>query len=89
VDVSVAQEVLETVSCERIETNAIFHRAERWRERLLAEGASALTEFLNQNPSANIQSLNQLIRNARAELARGKTMKSSKLLFKLIRDSLV
>jgi len=88
VDVSIAQEILEKASCERVEINVIFHRAERWRERLLAQGASALTEFLDQNPKANIQSLNQLIRNAKNELIKGKTTKSSKLLFKLIRDTL-
>jgi ribosomal 50S subunit-associated protein YjgA (DUF615 family) len=35
---------------------------------------------------ANVQALNQLVRNAKQELAKHKPAKSSKLLFKLLRE---
>lgn len=65
--------------------NARFHTMERWRDRLIAE-PTALQEFLVLHPEADIQQLRTLIRNAQKELANSKPPKSSRELFKLIRD---
>lgn len=65
--------------------NARFHGMERWRDRLIAEPV-ALQEFLNANPQAEIQQLRTLIRNAQREEAAQKPPKSSRELFKLIRE---
>lgn len=65
--------------------NARFHGMERWRDRLIAE-PTALQEFLNANPLADIQQLRTLIRNAQKEAAANKPPKSSRELFKLIRQ---
>ena len=65
--------------------NARFHGMERWRDRLIAEPA-ALQEFLALQPQADIQQLRTLIRNAQKEAAANKPPKSSRELFKLIRE---
>ena len=65
--------------------NARFHGMERWRDRLIAEPA-ALQQFLGLYPQADIQQLRTLIRNVQKELAANKPPKSSRELFKLIRE---
>ena len=65
--------------------NARFHTMERWRDRLIAEPA-ALQAFLALYPQADIQQLRTLIRNAQKELVANKPPKSSRELFKLIRE---
>jgi ribosome-associated protein len=67
------------------EENARFHIMERWRTRLIAEPI-ALQEFLTNFPQADIQQLRTLIRNAQREEAAQKPPKSSRELFKLIRE---
>jgi ribosome-associated protein len=64
---------------------AEFHALERWRERLINDD-DALTEWLAAHPDSDATQLRQLIRNARKEAAEGKPPKSSRALFKLIRD---
>ncbi|MEO8417117.1 MAG: ribosome biogenesis factor YjgA [Methylophilaceae bacterium] len=65
--------------------NAHFHQLERWRERLIADEA-ALPEFMQQYPKFDIQQLRTLTRNARREAATNKPPKSSRELFKLLRE---
>jgi ribosome-associated protein len=65
--------------------NARFHGMERWRDRLIAEPAT-LQEFLSAHPKAEIQQLRTLIRNAQKEAVANKPPKSSRELFKLIRE---
>jgi ribosome-associated protein len=67
------------------EENARFHVLERWRTRLIAE-PNALQKFLASFPQADIQQLRTLIRNAQREEAAQKPPKSSRELFKLIRE---
>jgi len=64
---------------------ARFHEVERWRTRLL-EHDDALTEWLTRHPDSDAQQLRQLIRNARKEAELGKPPKSSRELFRLLRD---
>ncbi|MDP3086952.1 MAG: ribosome biogenesis factor YjgA [Methylotenera sp.] len=68
--------------------NAYFHGLERWRDRMI-EDANVLNEFIAQNPQTDplaIQQLRTLIRNAQKELAASKPPKSSRELFKLLRE---
>jgi ribosome-associated protein len=65
--------------------NARFHGMERWRTRLIAEPA-ALQEFLSAHPQIDIQQFRTLIRNAQKEETAQKPPKSSRELFKLIRE---
>jgi ribosome-associated protein len=65
--------------------SAHFHQMERWRDRLLSED-SALSEFMRQYPHADGQQLRALIRNSQREAAAGKPPKSSREMFKLLRN---
>src|SRR5690606_40270418 len=67
---------------------ALLHRAERWRERLLAEGDAALAELLDAHPDADRQKLRQLVRSALDEQARNKPPRAFRELFKLLRGML-
>ena len=64
---------------------ARFHRLERWRERLLMD-ESALPEFIAEYPAADVQQIRTLIRNARKEAEAEKPPKSSRALFKLLKE---
>ena len=65
--------------------NAHFHQLERWRTRLLNEDA-ALSEFMQLYPQTDSQHLRTLIRNSQREYSANKPPKSSRELFKLIRE---
>ena len=76
---------LAAINGESAAAKAEFHAVERWRQRLL-ENDAALTEWLALHPHYDAQQLRQLIRNAHKEALDGKPPKSSRLLFKLLRD---
>ncbi|MDO6514157.1 MULTISPECIES: ribosome biogenesis factor YjgA [unclassified Neptuniibacter] len=63
-----------------------FHKLERWRDRLVTEDNSALQEYINENPSADVQHLRQLIRNAKKELELQKPPAAARKLFKYLRE---
>lgn len=86
VDPEPIREHLAVIRGESDVAKAEFHALERWRERLLADDA-ALTDWLARHPQADVQYLRQLIRNARKEAAESRPPKSSRLLFKLLRDA--
>jgi|SRR6185369_8648706 ribosome-associated protein len=65
---------------------AAQHRIEQWRERLIAEGDEALTELLQQFPSADRQHLRQLARNARVEREQNKPLHAFHELFRTLRE---
>jgi len=64
---------------------AAFHALENWRARLIADDA-ALNEWLALHPATDVQQFRQLIRNARKEAAEQKPPKSSRALFKILRE---
>jgi ribosome-associated protein len=64
------------------------HIAEHWRDTLIAEGNQALTEFLDEYPHADRQQLRQLMRNAQKETELAKPPKSSRLLYRYLKDLL-
>lgn len=65
--------------------NAYFHGLERWRDRLIND-ANALSEFMALHPATDSQQLRALIRNAQKEQAADKPPKSSREIFKLLRE---
>ena len=65
--------------------NAYFHGLERWRDRMIAD-SNVLAEFFALYPKTDIQQLRTLIRNAQKELAAGKPPKSSREIFKVLRE---
>ena len=67
------------------EENARFHHMERWRTRML-EDAKVVEEFIQLFPQVEVQRLRTLIRNAQKEHLANKPPKSSRELFKMIRE---
>ena len=68
---------------------AALHRVEQWRERLIGEGDAALSELLQQFPSADRQHLRQLVRNARIEREQNKPLHAFHELFRTLRQLLL
>lgn len=64
------------------------HLSEQWRDRLIAEGNDALTDFLDEYPHADRQQLRQLVRNAQKEAETAKPPKSSRLLYRYLKSLL-
>lgn len=64
------------------------HMAERWRDDLLSKGNEALTELLYELPNADSQRLRQLVRNAQKEAESSKPPKSSRMLYRYLKELL-
>ena len=62
------------------------HELEAWRDRLIEEGDPAIETFLEQHAQADRQHLRQLARQAKKEMAHNKPPKSSRALYRYIRD---
>ena len=65
-------------------SKAHFQESERWRDRLIAEGDTALAEFLERRPEADRQHLRRLMREAVEEAARGRQPRHARELFRYI-----
>ena len=66
--------------------NRRFHQLEKWRDRLINEGAIALTACLDVYPAADHQHLRQLVRNADKEAKQEKPPTAARKLFKYLRE---
>lgn len=64
------------------------HESERWRERLLSDDASAITDFISTYPQVDIQALRHLLRQVAKERAEQKPPRYFRELFRLVRDTL-
>lgn len=63
-----------------------LHQLEVWRERFIAEGNNALSEFIELYHSTDVQHLRQLIRNAQKDADNKKNTGAAKKLFQYIRE---
>ncbi|HET7396307.1 MAG TPA: ribosome biogenesis factor YjgA [Gammaproteobacteria bacterium] len=63
-----------------------FQQTERWRDRLVAEGDAALTEFMDQCPAADGQQLRQLMRAAIEEARTDQPSRHARALFRYIQS---
>jgi len=79
-------DAVNNIDQENRQTIARFHLIESWRDRLIEGSDQVLSELLEQVPDANVQTLRQLIRNAKKEAKLGKPPSSSRKLFKLLRE---
>lgn len=87
-DLAPVQAALEARQDAARQLTARHHRAEAWRDRLLAEGpgAGALGVLLEARRDLDAQALRQLVRNARKEAAAHKPPAAARKLFRLLRD---
>lgn len=85
VDAEAIAEQLAVVRGESAAAKAAFHALEQWRERLIKDDL-AVTDWLARHPTTDAQQMRQLIRNARREAAENKPPKSSRALFRMLRE---
>ena len=88
-DITAAQRLFVTRDAAKAEANSRFRAVERWRDRLLEQGDTALCELLEQHPNFDRRQLRQLIRGAQRERDLDNTAVSARKLFRLLRDELI
>ncbi len=70
------------------QANKHFHKLEKWRDRLLTEGDSAINELLINHPELERSRLRQLVRNAKKEAEQKKPSKSARIIFQYLKESI-
>jgi len=63
------------------------HKLEQWRDRLLCEGDTVISDLLNTYPGLDRQHLRQLIRQANKEASQSKPPAASRKIFKYLREN--
>ncbi len=88
IDIEPIQIAMDKLRQNKQQAASEFHRIEQWRDRLITDGNDALSEFLNQHTEADRQHLRQLVLNAQKEARLNKPPKSSRQLFRYLRELL-
>ncbi len=86
VDPAPIQKALDAFNNRSQQATTQFHQLERWRDRLLSEGDTALSEFLTEYPGADSQQIRQLLRNAAREVKVNKPPAAARALFRYLRE---
>ena len=66
---------------------ARFHLVEAWRDRLLEGDDQDLADLLDNSAGINVQTLRQLIRNAKKEIKLNKPPAAARKLFRFLREA--
>jgi len=85
-DTEEIEQYLEHLNNDASQLTARHHRAEAWRDFLIAKGDEGLAEFLDLRPDADRQGLRQLMRKATQEMNKGKPPAAARSLFRMIRE---
>lgn len=88
IDVEPIQEQLDKIKAKSAHASRELHQLERWRERFLSDDKQVLNDYLLVYPDVDVQYIRQLMRNAHKEIANAKPPKSSRLLFRYLREQL-
>jgi len=88
IDTEPLQQLIEKRDLQHQKGVGEFHQIEKWRDRLIAEGPAAVSKFLDRYPNVDRQRLNQLVRGAAKEAQLGKPPKSSRQLFRFLREEI-
>ena len=89
IDPEPIQKLIDTIQKHDAGDKAQLHKLEQWRDRLINEGDKALSELLTIYPDSDRQYIRQLIRSAIREKQQEKPPKSSRKLFKYLRDEVI
>jgi len=79
---------IDMLSMARAVAGSKFKKMEQLRDDFLEKDSFHVDRFIEENPMADRQKLGQLVRNAKKEIAAKKPPKSSRTLFKYIREIL-
>ncbi|WP_280355848.1 ribosome biogenesis factor YjgA [Pseudomonas sp. BN414] len=85
-DVEAIVALIDQLDSSTREYNERFHALERWRDRLIEGGDTALESFVADYPETDRQHLRGLIRHAQHEAAHNKPPAAARKVFKYIRD---
>jgi ribosome-associated protein len=85
-DVEAIVSLIDQLDSSTREYNERFHALERWRDRLIEGGDTALESFVVEYPDTDRQHLRGLIRHAQHEAAHNKPPAAARKVFKYIRD---
>ena len=86
VDAESIQAQFDTVTRQSAQSISQLHKIENWRDKLLANGDEALTNFINEYPDADRQQLRTLIRSAIQERQKNKPPKFYRKIFQFIKQ---
>lgn len=85
IDPEPIQAALDKLRNKHSQSTAVLHKLEQWRDRLVAEGDSAIEELMQQYPNADRQRLRQLARQASKEKQAEKAPKASREIFQILK----
>ncbi len=87
-DVDAIKDVLDQIRSRNNSTNLRLHKLEQWRERLVAEGDSAINEAMAICHTLERQKLRQLIRQVQKEQAANHPPAAYRELFRYLREQM-
>lgn len=79
-------EVIKKIKMEQAAQTQRFHNIEHWRDRIMDNGDTGISEFLLAYPEADRQRLRQLHRQVLLEQQKQQTPRAARLLFKYIAE---
>ena len=85
IDAEPIREALEKIENKHNQQQAMLHKLEILRDELVTKGDAALTDLLNEHPSADRQQLRNLIRAAQKEKEQNKPSKAYREIYQILR----
>ena len=85
IDAEPIREALEKIENKHNQQQAMLHKLEILRDELVAKGYAALTDLLNEHPSADRQQLRNLIRAAQKEKEQNKPSKAYREIYQILK----
>ena len=85
IDAEPIREALEKIENKHNQQQAMLHKLEILRDELVAKGDAALTDLLNEYPSADRQQLRNLIRAAQKEKEQNKPSKAYREIYQILK----
>ena len=85
IDAEPIREALEKIENKHNQQQAMLHKLEILRDELVAKGDVALTDLLNEHPSADRQHLRNLIRAAQKEKEQNKLSKAYREIYQILK----
>lgn len=85
IDAEPIREALEKIENKHNQQQAMLHKLEILRDELVAKGDVALTNLLNEHPSADRQQLRNLIRAAQKEKEQNKPSKAYREIYQILK----
>ena len=85
IDAKPIREALEKIENKHNQQQAMLHKLEILRDELIVKGDAALTDLLNEYPSADRQQLRNLIRAAQKEKEQNKPSKAYREIYQILK----